>query len=94
MNDQGALGRDTNWDGGLRDADAEDDSDDDDDDTGVNPKESTPAEIDTSDVAPDTKFVQVVASDSASFALTEDGRVYGWGTFRVSSSTLVLDVNC
>ena len=84
VNDQGALGRDTNWDGGLRDADADDSDEDDEDDTGVNPKESTPAEIDTSGIAPDTKFVQVVASDSASFALTEDGRVYGWGTFRVS----------
>ncbi|KJR86329.1 uncharacterized protein SPSK_02350 [Sporothrix schenckii 1099-18] len=91
VNDQGALGRDTTWDGGLRDADADDDgsdSDSDDDDTGLNPHESTPGEIDTSGVVPGTKFVQVVASDSASFALTEDGRVYGWGTFRASDGIL------
>ncbi|KAJ9142358.1 Protein pim1 [Pleurostoma richardsiae] len=92
VNDQGALGRETTWDGGLRDADApedeEDEDDDDDDDTGVNPRESTPTEVNTSGIAPGTKFVQVVASDSASFALTEDGRVYGWGTFRASDGVL------
>ncbi|TLS23936.1 hypothetical protein PpBr36_08745 [Pyricularia pennisetigena] len=89
VNDQGALGRDTTWDGGLRDADAEDsDSDDEGDDSGLNPVESTPAEIDMSEVAEGTRFVQVAASDSASFALTEDGRVYGWGTFRASDGVL------
>ncbi|CAK7265053.1 hypothetical protein SEPCBS119000_001314 [Sporothrix epigloea] len=90
VNDQGALGRDTTWDGGLRDLDAgaDSDSDSDDDDSGLNPHESTPAEIDTSGIVPGTKFVQVVASDSASFALTEDGRVYGWGTFRASDGIL------
>lgn len=87
VNDQGALGRSTNWDGGLRDADAEDDSDDE-DDTGLNPLESTPAEIDMAGVIGGTRFVQVVASDSASFALTEDGRIYGWGTFRASDGVL------
>lgn len=84
VNDQGALGRSTKWDGGLRDVDASDSDDEDEDDTGLNPVESTPAEIDTTGIAPGTKFVQVAACDSASFALTEDGRVYGWGTFRVS----------
>ncbi|KAI6586150.1 hypothetical protein ACKVWC_008211 [Pyricularia oryzae] len=90
VNDQGALGRDTTWDGGLRDADAEDsDSDSEDgEDSGLNPVESNPAEIDMSDVAEGTRFVQVAASDSASFALTEDGRVYGWGTFRASDGVL------
>ncbi|OAA57895.1 ran exchange factor prp20 [Niveomyces insectorum RCEF 264] len=95
VNDQGALGRDTAWDGGYRDADKEDgdsdkssDDEDEDDDTGLNPRESTPGEIDTTAVIPGTKFVQVVASDSASFALTEDGRVYGWGTFRASDGIL------
>lgn len=85
VNDQGALGRSTKWDGGLRDVDASgsDSEDEADDDTGLNPLESTPTEIDTSGIAPGTKFVQVAGCDSASFALTEDGRVYGWGTFRV-----------
>lgn len=89
VNDQGALGRDTNWDGGLRDADKADDSDsEDEDDTGINPRESTPTALAEEDFAPGTKFVQVVASDSASFVLTEDGRVYGWGTFRSSDGIL------
>lgn len=86
VNDQGALGRDTKWDGGLRDMDQASDSDsdsDDDDDSGLNPLESTPTPVSSEHFAPGAKFVQLVASDSATFALTEDGRVYGWGTFRV-----------
>ena len=85
VNDQGALGRDTTWDGGLRDINEEDSDDDDNDDTGMNPKESTPGEIDTTDIPEGTRWVQVVASDSATFALTDTGLVYGWGTFRVSN---------
>lgn len=91
VNDQGALGRSTKWEGGLRDVDAsESDEEEEDDDTGLNPRESTPAEVDTSGIAPGTKFVRVAACDSASFALTEDGRVYGWGTFRVSSFSCMI----
>ena len=90
VNDQGALGRDTAWDGGLRDMDGGDaDSDsDDEDDTGMNPRESTPGTVSDEYFAENTKFVQVIACDSASFALTEDGRVYGWGTFRSSDGIL------
>ncbi|KAK1764405.1 GDP GTP exchange factor for Gsp1p Gsp2p [Phialemonium atrogriseum] len=88
VNDQGALGRDTTWEGGLRDADADDSDDSDSEDSGLSPKESTPTEVDLTNIEPETKFVQVVASDSASFALTEDGVVYGWGTFRSSDGIL------
>lgn len=89
VNDQGALGRNTSWDGGLKDMDAADSSDsEDDDDTGMNPIESTPTEVLSEHFAPGAKFVQVVASDSASFVLTEDGRIYGWGTFRSSDGIL------
>ncbi|KAF3761706.1 RCC1/BLIP-II, partial [Cryphonectria parasitica EP155] len=89
VNDQGTLGRDTQWDGGLRNVDvAEEDSDSDSDDSGLNPRESTPTEVNTKNIAPGTKFVQVAATDSASFALTEDGRVYSWGTFRCSDGIL------
>ncbi|CCF46021.1 ran exchange factor Prp20/Pim1 [Colletotrichum higginsianum] len=87
VNDQGALGRDTNWDGGLRDADAEEEEEDE-DDSGINPRESTPTALGAEHFAPEAKFTQVVASDSATFALTEDGRVYGWGTFRSSDGIL------
>lgn len=88
VNDQGALGRDTNWDGGLRDMDGGDDSDDDEDDVGLNPRESLPGEVPSEFFAPNAKFTQIVASDSASFVLTETGRVYGWGTFRSSDGIL------
>ncbi|KAK3682354.1 regulator of chromosome condensation 1/beta-lactamase-inhibitor protein II [Podospora appendiculata] len=88
VNDQGALGRETTWSGGLRDVDDEESDDDDDDDSGLNPKESLPAEIDTSNVPEDTVWSQVVASDSATFALTNTGKVYGWGTFRSNEGIL------
>ncbi|KAL2162279.1 hypothetical protein VTH06DRAFT_7192 [Thermothelomyces fergusii] len=88
VNDQGALGRDTTWDGGLRDVDDEDDSSEDGDDTGMNPKESTPGEIDTSNIPEGVKWAQIVASDSATFALTTTGQVYGWGTFRSNEGVL------
>ncbi|KAK4452670.1 putative regulator of chromosome condensation protein [Podospora aff. communis PSN243] len=87
VNDQGALGRDTTWSGGLRDMDEDSDSEDD-DDTGLNPHESTPGEVDVSEVPEGTKWAQVVASDSATFALTDMGEVYGWGTFRSNEGIL------
>ncbi|RDA95517.1 hypothetical protein CP533_5415 [Ophiocordyceps camponoti-saundersi (nom. inval.)] len=82
VNDNGALGRNTAWSGGLRDVDASEDSDSDSDDSGLNPLESTPTAVSADHFAPGTKFAQVVACDSATFVLTEDGQVYGWGTFR------------
>lgn len=81
VNDKGALGRDTAWEGGLRDADASDSESEDGD---LNPKESTPGDIPASAFPEGTKFVQVAAGDSCSFALTDTGLVYGWGTFLVS----------
>ncbi|KAK7731104.1 hypothetical protein SLS53_008822 [Cytospora paraplurivora] len=81
-NDKGALGRDTNWDGGLRDMDAEKSgSDSDSDDEALNPVESTPTHIPESAFPKGTKFTYVAAGDSCSFAVTDTGLVYGWGTF-------------
>ncbi|PGH26478.1 hypothetical protein AJ80_01792 [Polytolypa hystricis UAMH7299] len=68
VNDNGALGRDTT----SEDKQSED----------LNRKECTPTAIDTSGIAAGTRFTQVAAADSATFALTEDGLVYGWGTFK------------
>ena len=85
VNDNGALGRDTTWEAPTRDIDQESNSEDSDDEGDLSPKESTPIAIPKENfgkVIP--TFVQVVASDSASFALTSEGLVYGWGTFRVS----------
>lgn len=68
-NDDGALGRDTKQTN---------------DDSESNPRESTPTDIAIQDFAPGAVFTQVAAGDSTSFALTDDGKVWGWGTFRVS----------
>lgn len=90
VNDQGALGRDTEFQGALQDADAgstsSDDDDDDFDDQAMNPKECTPTVVSLENVVEGSIFVQVAATDSATFALTQDGYVYGCGTFRVSAS--------
>ena len=82
VNDDGALGRDTSWDGGLRDMD-KDEEDSDDEDSGLNPKESTPTAIASTSFPEGTIFTQVAASDSCTLAITDKGLVYGWGTFRV-----------
>lgn len=79
VNDNGALGRKTDWEGGSRDID-----EDPEEDGGLNPLEATPTPIPTHCFPPETKFVQVAAGDSCSLALTDTGFVYGWGTFKVS----------
>ncbi|EEH44002.1 uncharacterized protein PADG_00291 [Paracoccidioides brasiliensis Pb18] len=95
VNDQGALGRDTIWDGGMKDI--EDDANDSDSDSnsgsGLNPRECTPTAVPSEYFPKDTVFVQVSASDSASFALTDVGTVYGWGTFRGNDGILGFDSN-
>jgi len=83
VNDLFTLGRDTTWDGGVRDVDEE--NSDTESEAELNPKESTPTAIPSSSFPPGTEFVQVAAGDSTTFALTDKGLVYGWGTFRVSS---------
>lgn len=85
VNDQGALGRDTTWEGGYKDIDdnKSDSDSDDDSDSGLNPHESTPTAIPSEAFPEGTVFAEVAAGDSSSFALTDDGLVYGWGTFRV-----------
>ncbi|OBT84119.1 hypothetical protein VE02_07737 [Pseudogymnoascus sp. 03VT05] len=85
VNEDGALGRDTTWEAPTRDMDLASNSDDSSSDGDLNPKECTPTAIPREafgNVSGD--FVQVVALDSASFALTSTGAVYGWGTFRAS----------
>ncbi|MBE7181896.1 MAG: hypothetical protein INR71_11945, partial [Terriglobus roseus] len=82
VNDQGALGRDTTWDGGLKDVDEDSDSDEEPETDRLNPREANPIAIPSTAFPEGTTFVQVAAGDSSSFALTDDGLVYGWGTFR------------
>ncbi len=89
VNDSGSLGRDTTWDGGLKDMDAASD-DSDDDDSGLNPKESTPTVIPASSFPEGIVIVKLAAGDNITLALTDDGQVYGWGTFRVSTLPITL----
>lgn len=95
VNDQGALGRDTTWEGGLRDMDENEDADDSDSESGsetaINPKESTPGEVDLSELPEGTVFTQLACTDSATFALTSEGDVYGWGTFRSNEGIFGFD---
>lgn len=98
VNDEGTLGRDTkeerkveeNGDGVNGDeAKEESDSDSDDDEVDLNMKEATPTAVDSALFPEGTVFTQITATDSATFALTQEGRVYGWGTFRVSCHAYV-----
>ncbi|KAI1087286.1 RCC1/BLIP-II [Rostrohypoxylon terebratum] len=83
VNDLKALGREVIFiDPGTDDDD--DDDDDDDEYKGLDLGESTPGEVDLSTFKHIPQFVQVAATDCASFVLTETGDVYGWGTFKGS----------
>ncbi|KAK2757614.1 hypothetical protein FQN54_004583 [Arachnomyces sp. PD_36] len=93
INDEGTLGRDTKEakkDTDMKEADAaeESESDEDDDEVDLNSKEATPIPIDPSHFPNGTIFTQIVATDSATFVLTKEGLVYGWGSFRKSTGTM------
>lgn len=84
VNDQGALGMDTKWEKG---ANGEMDVDDD-DTVDLNPLECTPMQIPRERFPSDTVFTQLACGDSTTFALTDDGEVWGWGTIRVCITPL------
>ncbi|MCJ1313525.1 hypothetical protein MMC25_007204 [Agyrium rufum] len=89
VNDQGALGRDTKWDAKMVDADKEgSDSEDEDNDNGLNPHESTPTALPKDSFPENVIITQVAAGDSISLAVTSQGNVYGWGTFRNNEGIL------
>jgi len=78
VNDQGVLGRDTTW--SPENEDTAMDSDDEDDER-LNPRESVPGLVEG---FPDgTIIVKVACGDSITVAVTNEGQVYAWGTFRV-----------
>ncbi|KAI1458729.1 RCC1/BLIP-II [Annulohypoxylon moriforme] len=79
VNDLKALGREVVFEDPGTDID-----DDGEEYNGLDYGESTPGEVDMSALGRIPKFVQVAATDSASFALTDIGEVYGWGTFKGS----------
>ena len=83
LNDHGALGRDT-----RRERIANYDMDvDGDEAVDLNPFESTPMPIPSEHFPSDIVFTQLACGDSTTFALTNDGEVWGWGTFRVGLSS-------
>jgi regulator of chromosome condensation len=89
VNDNGALGRDTSQaEVKLRDMDADDSDSDEDETGGLNELESTPTAVPSEYFPEDTVFVDIAAGDSCSFALTTEGAVYGWGTFRKNEGIL------
>ena len=81
VNDLQALGRDTKADEKVREINAESDSDDEVEES-MNKLESTPMEV--TGFPPGTVITKIAAGDSISIALTNTGKVFGWGTFRVS----------
>lgn len=88
VNDEGALARDTRRNPDeikMRSQNDSEDSDSEDDKGDLNLKEATPLPVDSAAFPRGTIFTQLAATDSATFALTADGLLYGWGTFRVSS---------
>lgn len=92
VNDLNALGRDTIWEGELRDINGEKDSDSGESEPDLNPRESNPTPISADRFPAGTRFVQVAAGDSATFSLTDEGLVYGWGTFRVSLASIIIHI--
>ncbi|KAF2828373.1 RCC1/BLIP-II [Ophiobolus disseminans] len=83
VNDNGALGRDTSGaEVKTRDLDADDSDSDDDETGGLIDLEATPSPVSPDYFPANTTFVDIAAGDSCSFALTTEGAVYGWGTFR------------
>lgn len=89
VNDSGALGRDTSGAAvKTRDVDADDSDSDDDETGGLNELEATPTAIPSEFFPSETTFVDIAAGDSCSFAVTTEGAVYGWGTFRKNEGIL------
>jgi regulator of chromosome condensation len=70
LNDLGALGRDTTWDGGLVDLENEGDAESGSDEGELNPPEVTPMRKD---------IVDIGAGSHHSFAIHKNGTVYSWG---------------
>jgi len=78
VNDQGVLGRDTTWSPQNEDVDMDDDDED-----KLNPRESVPGLVEG--FPEGTVISKIACGDSITVAVTNEGNVYAWGTFRVST---------
>ncbi|KAG4302920.1 hypothetical protein PCANB_000763 [Pneumocystis canis] len=79
VNDQGALGRDTTWNINRTNPDS-------DDEQMLNPKDSVPGKVEG--IPDGVKVVKMACGDSISVAITDQGQVYAWGSFRCSDGIL------
>jgi len=87
VNDQGVLGRDTTW---SPEEDVEMDSDDgEEDDDQLNPKESVPGLVEG--FPEGTVISKIACGDSITVAVTSQGQVYAWGTFRVTTLSFFIN---
>lgn len=90
VNDLGALGRITKAKKDVlkdvKDTDGSSDESDDDAAIPLNEDESTPKLVEG--IPEGTLIAKIAATDSASFAVTDTGFVYGWGTFRSSEGVM------
>ncbi|TGZ79262.1 RCC1/BLIP-II [Ascodesmis nigricans] len=85
VNDMCALGRDTSGDEKTREVGAESSDEDDDIEEHMNKFESTPMLV---TFPTPVTITRIAAGDSISIAVTNTGRVYGWGTFRAADGIL------
>lgn len=66
---------------------------DDDETTDLDPLDCTPTPIPREDFPTDIVFTQLACGDSTTFAVTDVGEVWGWGTFRVGLVNLQNQAN-
>jgi regulator of chromosome condensation len=90
VNDQGALGRNTGVNTFSNIKDRESGISCSQDSAGLNPYEAIPVAIPSTAFPESTIFVEVAAGESSSFVLTDEGLVYGWGTFRVHYIIIII----
>lgn len=72
QSERGQLGRDSAWKGPPTQS-------------GLNPREANGLPVSPDSFPPNTVFTQLACGEGTTFALTNTGDVYGWGSFRVSS---------
>ncbi|GAM33567.1 hypothetical protein TCE0_011r00558 [Talaromyces pinophilus] len=69
-----------------------DEDDENDDEVDLNLKEAAPLPVASSHFPDGTVFTQLVATDSATFALASNGLGYGWGTFRDNNGSTLFSL--
>lgn len=76
QSERGQLGRDSVWDGPATRS-------------GLNPREANGLPVSPDSFPPNTIFTQLACGEGTTFALTNTGDIYGWGSFRVSRRSCI-----